>query len=45
MKGALTVKYVKPELEWIRFENIEILTASQDPEMPIEPLEEGDFNE
>lgn len=44
MKGVPTVKYVKPELEWIRFENSEILTTSND--MPIIPLEEdGDFNE
>ena len=45
MKGVPTVKYVKPELEWIRFENSEILTTSNGEEMPIIPFEEGDFNE
>lgn len=37
------MKYVKPEMEWIRFENGDILTESN--EGPMIPFGEGDFNE
>ena len=46
MKGARAVEYVKPELEWIRFENRDILTESPGPgDMPIEPFSAGDFSD
>ena len=34
------MKYTRPELEWIRFENGDILTESND--LPIIPAQEGD---
>ena len=34
------MKYMRPELEWIRFENGDILTESS--ELPIIPAQEGD---
>jgi hypothetical protein len=34
------MKYTRPELEWIRFENGDILTESS--ELPIIPAQEGD---
>lgn len=34
------MKYTKPELEWIRFENTDILTKSDD-ETPVFPFKEG----
>lgn len=43
MKGARAVKYIQPEIEWIRFENSDILTTS--PEMEPMPLSQGDFSE
>ena len=45
MKGARAVKYIQPEIEWIRFENSDILTDSGDPEMDPMPLSQGDFSE
>ncbi len=40
MRGAKGMKYTRPELEWIRFENGDILTESN--ELPITPAELGD---
>ena len=40
MKGEISVKYMSPELEWIRFENGDILTESS--ELPIDPAKDGD---
>ena len=37
------MKYTKPELEWIRFENGDILTESD--ELPIDPAQEGEVVE
>ena len=38
--------YTKPELEWIRFDNGDILTQSPGVELPIiRTSEEGDFTE
>ena len=37
------MKYMRPELEWIRFENGDILTESS--ELPIQPASEGDVVE
>lgn len=37
------MKYTRPELEWIRFENRDILTESS--ELPIIPAEMGDETE
>lgn len=34
------MKYTRPELEWIRFENADILTESN--EVPIFPFKEGE---
>lgn len=35
------MEYIKPEMEWIRFENGDILTDS----MPMITFGEGDFDE
>ena len=37
------MKYIKPEIEWICFENSDILTISN--EGPVITFGEGDFNE
>ncbi len=39
--------YMKPELEWIRFDNGDILTQSPGDELPMQPAseEQGDFTE